>query len=161
MTRRSDLVSAIKAMCETTSVRGERLRIGLDIVSVDWFARQLANGESSFICSAFTPDERAYCSGRPERFAVRWAAKEAVAKAIGTGFRGLRPRDIEIIHLPDGRPEIMAAFDSTWPNHAHTWNWALTLCHEGDAAVAVAVGAPPDQFPLDPGINPPPFQLKE
>lgn len=66
-------------------------RVGIDVVSVAWFARQLAShpaGAAPIELSSFTSAERTYCAGRPERYAARWAAKEAVAKAIGTGFRG-------------------------------------------------------------------------
>lgn len=142
MTDSPDLVPAMLAMCESTAAHGATIRVGLDVVSVAWFARQLGQGEdTAFVRTAFTPAERAYCAGHPERFAVRWAAKEAVSKAIGTGFRGLRPADIEIVHHPDGRPDITAAADSMWPHEAHAWAWALTLCHEGDAALAVAIGS--------------------
>lgn len=145
MTPRTDLVSAILAMCESTAAHGVRFRVGLDVVSIGWFARQLAAGKpTAFTRTAFTAGERAYCSDRPERFAVRWAAKEAVAKAIGTGFRGLRPGDIEIVHQPDGRTEVAAVANVTWPYQAQSWAWEVTLCHEGDAALAVAVGRPPD-----------------
>ena len=124
------------------------------MVSIAWFARQLGAGEdTAFVRSTFTPAERAYCAARPERFAVRWAAKEAVAKAIGTGFRGLRPGDIEILHHPDGQAEVTAAPNSTWPYQAHTWAWTLTMCHEADAALAVAVGAAPHPT-LPPRVNP-------
>jgi holo-[acyl-carrier protein] synthase len=142
MTKSPDLVPAILAMCESTVEHGAAIRVGLDVVSIAWFAQQLGGGEdTAFVRTAFTPAERIYCAGRPERFAVRWAAKEAVAKAIGTGFRGLRPGDIEILHHPDGRADVTAGADSTWPHEAHAWAWALTLCHEGDAALAVAIGS--------------------
>src|SRR5687768_9792578 len=99
MTNQPNLAAAILAMCESTAAHGTTMRVGLDVVSVAWFARQLRKGEdTAFIRTTFTSSERAYCDGRPERFAVRWAAKEAVAKAIGTGFRGLRPGDIEVLH---------------------------------------------------------------
>ncbi len=118
-------------------------RVGIDVVSVAWFARQLAGhlaGTAPIEQSAFTSAERNYCSGRPERYAARWAAKEAVAKAIGTGFRhGLRPADIEVHHHPEGRPLLSPADGSTWPEAAHRWHWSLSLCHEEDAAIAIAI----------------------
>lgn len=142
MTNGQDLVPAILAMCETTAARGATTRVGLDVVSIAWFARQVRHKEdTAFVRTAFTQEERAYCAGHPERFAVRWAAKEAVAKAVGTGFRGLRPGDIEIRHHSDGRVSVGATEGSVWPHEAHSWRWALTLCHEGDAAIAVAVGS--------------------
>lgn len=144
MTSQLDLAPAVLAMCQSLAARGGGLRVGVDVVSIAWFAKQLDRGEdAAFVRAAFTPAERAYCSGRVERFAVRWAAKEAISKAIGTGFRGLRPGDIEIVHLADGRAEVAAAEQSTWPYDAHKWSWALTLCHEDGAALAVAVGAQP------------------
>jgi len=124
-------------------------RVGIDVVSVAWFARTLeTTGGRAMALAAFTEAERHYCSGRPDRFAVRWAAKEAVAKAIGTGFRGLRAGDIEVLHHPDGRPALAPAPGSTWPHEAHTWQWSLSLCHEGDAAVALAVALVPRPRPV-------------
>jgi holo-[acyl-carrier protein] synthase len=145
VTPRSDLVASILAMCGSMSARGARVRVGVDGVSIGRFSRQLERGEDSpFVRSVFTSAERAYCASLPERYAVRWAAKEAVAKAIGTGFRGLRPGDIEIVRHPDGRAEVAATQGSIWPHQAHSWAWALTMCHEGDAAVAVAVSTVPE-----------------
>lgn len=118
-------------------------RVGIDVVSISWFARQLTShpaGTNPIELSSFTSAERTYCAGRPERYAARWAAKEAVAKAIGTGFRrGLRPADIEIHHHPEGQPVVRPAAGSTWPEAAHQWSWSLSLCHEEDAAIAIAV----------------------
>jgi holo-[acyl-carrier protein] synthase len=120
------------------------LRVGADVTSVAWFSRLLTRRAGQAMTRrAFTPAEQEYCAGRPERYAVRWAAKEAVAKAVGTGFRGLRPADIEIGRLPDGRPVVTAADGAAWPDGAHTWPWALSLCHENDAALAIAIATPP------------------
>ena len=59
----------------------------------------------------YTPDEIAYCEGfknRAERFAARFAAKEAAFKALGTGWRnGVRWLDVEVTHLPSGKPELV------------------------------------------------------
>lgn len=118
-------------------------RVGIDVVSIGWFERQLASpptGIHPIELSSFTSAERTYCSGRPERYAARWAAKEAVAKAIGTGFRrGLRPADIEIHHHAQGQPVVKPAAGATWPETAHEWRWSLSLCHEEDAAIAIAI----------------------
>jgi holo-[acyl-carrier protein] synthase len=117
--------------------------VGIDITSVGWFARVLpTRAGQAMTRSCFTTAERDYCAGRPDRYAARWAGKEAVAKAIGTGFRGgLRPGHIEVLHRPDGRP-IVAAPGTGWPNDAHRWRWAISLSHENDAAVAIAIATP-------------------
>jgi holo-[acyl-carrier protein] synthase len=148
------LAQDVLAMCQTRAAQGDVCKIGVDVVSVAWFKRQIAKGpDSAFVRRAFTDGERGYCAGRPERLAVRWAAKEAVAKAIGTGFRGLRPGDIEVIHHHNGEPSLSPAAQSVWPHEAHRWNWALTLCHEGDAALAVAVAILPCDLTANPLLS--------
>lgn len=120
---------------------GTFVRVGIDVVSVAEFKKILdSSGGPQFIDGAFTPDEQAFCNARLARLAVRWAAKEAVAKAIGTGFRGLRPKEIEVTHHADGHPTVAPAAGASWPRQAATWQWAISLSHEGDAAVALAVG---------------------
>jgi holo-[acyl-carrier protein] synthase len=81
----------------------------VDVVAVERIARLLDDNE----CAAdalFTTRERRYCRGRRrsgEHFAARFAAKEAVLKAFGTGMSaGMRWTDIEIVHEPSGRPAI-------------------------------------------------------
>ena len=59
----------------------------------------------------FTADEIAYCEqfkNKAERYAARFAAKEAAFKALGTGWRdGVRWRDVEVTHQPSGKPELV------------------------------------------------------
>lgn len=120
------------------------VHIGVDVVSVSAFSHLLTTaGGKAMARTAFTEAEREYAAGRPERLAARWAAKEAAAKAIGTGFRALQPGDIEVLHHPDGHASLAPADGGTWPRDAHTWTWSLTLCHEGDAALAFAIALAP------------------
>jgi len=116
------------------------IRVGVDVVSISGFGVTMATkGGAAFVRTRFTEAERAYCEERPERLAARWAAKEAVAKAIGTGFRGLRPSQIEIVHQPWGEPTVDHVGDRPWPDGADRWQWSLSIAHEGDVAVAVAL----------------------
>lgn len=116
------------------------IRVGVDVVSISGFGSTLATkGGAAFLRTRFTEAERAYCQERPERLAARWAAKEAVAKAIGTGFRGLRPSQIEIVHQTSGEPTLNPIGNRPWPDGANGWLWSLSIAHEGDAAVAVAL----------------------
>ncbi len=116
------------------------IRVGIDVVSISGFGLTLATkGGAAFVRTRFTEAEQASCDSRPERLAARWAAKEAVAKAVGTGFRGLRPRQIEIVHQPWGEPTVRRVGHDPWPNGADGWQWSLSIAHEGDAAVAVAL----------------------
>jgi holo-[acyl-carrier protein] synthase len=84
------------------------LGIGVDMVEVADLARRL---ERSTIANAFSEAERAYAEARPERrdavLATRWAAKEAFAKALGTGIRAQWPlNQIEVVRQEGGAPTI-------------------------------------------------------
>ena len=146
------LVLDTRRILGTLSIDDERIALGVDVVAVSEFARILAtpSGEA-FASRTFSAGELAYCDGRANRLAARFAAKEAVAKAIGTGFRGIRPSQIEVLHGADGQPSVQAAGPQEWPEAAHLWRWALSLSHDGDAAVAVAIAVRPagDHAPTD------------
>lgn len=81
--------------------------LGVDIVEIDRI-RRILKRSPSFASKVFSEAERAYCEGSsiPDtHFALRFAAKEAVVKALGTGFsRGIGVRDIEVGRLASGRP---------------------------------------------------------
>jgi holo-[acyl-carrier protein] synthase len=103
-------------------------------------ARQLSGPSGQrFLATRFTSAELADSRGRTDRLAARWAAKEAVAKAIGTGFRGLRPAMIEVVKASDGNPSVQAAGDMAWPHEAQKWKWEISLAHDGNVAIAVAM----------------------
>lgn len=82
------------------------LGLGVDIVEIDRMARALAR-HPRMKERIFSAAERAYCEkrSRPEvHFALRFAAKEAVLKALGTGFSGMRFADVEVVREVSGRP---------------------------------------------------------
>jgi holo-[acyl-carrier protein] synthase len=83
---------------------------GIDIAEVDRITHAIARFGSRFKERVFTADEIRYCeskANKTERYAARFAAKEAAMKAIGTGWsRGVRWRDFEVRRLPGGRPTI-------------------------------------------------------
>jgi len=86
------------------------LGIGNDIVECLRIARMIERHGELFISRVYTPREIEYCSARKaatQHYAGRWAAKEAVLKAMGTGWvRGLHWRDIEVRNERGGRPII-------------------------------------------------------
>ena len=83
---------------------------GIDIEEVERIDRLLQNRGKKFLERVFSRGEAEYCMRkmRPaEHLAARYAAKEAVAKALGTGFsRGVRLRDIEVVAVDKGPPEV-------------------------------------------------------
>src|SRR3954465_7308378 len=84
---------------------------GIDISEVPRIAESIAKFGDRFLHRIFTEEERRYCeskANRVERYAARFAAKEAAMKAIGTGqSRGVTWQDLEVSHLPGGRPTVL------------------------------------------------------
>jgi holo-[acyl-carrier protein] synthase len=85
--------------------------IGVDLCEVDRIEAAIGRFGERFLTRLYTPAERAYCESKPnrmERFAGRFAAKEAAMKAIGTGWsRGVSWRDFEVSRLRSGQPVIV------------------------------------------------------
>lgn len=83
---------------------------GVDLCEVDRIREAVERYGERFLKRIYTPREIAYCqskANRYERFAARFAAKEAGMKAIGTGWRGgVRWVDFEVVNLPSGRPTL-------------------------------------------------------
>jgi|SRR5579859_1171284 len=69
---------------------------GVDIVELERFARILNVGGQQFLRCVYTEAEQTFCAGRLPQLAVRFAAKEAVSKALGTGIEGIDWGEIEI-----------------------------------------------------------------
>jgi holo-[acyl-carrier protein] synthase len=84
--------------------------IGVDLCEVDRLEAAIGRHGERFLARIYTPAERRYCESKAnkmERFAGRFAAKEAAMKAIGTGWsRGVGWRDFEVIRTPSGQPII-------------------------------------------------------
>jgi holo-[acyl-carrier protein] synthase len=84
--------------------------IGTDIVECLRIAQMIERHGELFITRVYTPYEIKYCQSRrqaTQHFAGRWAAKEAILKALGTGWRrGISWRDIEVRNEPGGRPVV-------------------------------------------------------
>jgi holo-[acyl-carrier protein] synthase len=89
------------------------LGIGTDIVECLRIAKMIERHGELFVGRVFTAHEIDYCSTKKaatQHFAGRWAAKEAVLKALGTGWvRGITWRDVEVRNQPGGKPTIRLA----------------------------------------------------
>jgi holo-[acyl-carrier protein] synthase len=84
--------------------------IGIDVVQNERIRDSLARFGDRFINRIYTEGEKEYCSKSANpalHYAARWAAKEAAFKALGTGWSaGVKWKDIEVIRLPSGKPEL-------------------------------------------------------
>lgn len=85
---------------------GYEIHAGVDRVELEEFSRILTTGGDEFLGTVYTDGERDHCGGRLDRLAARFAAKEAAAKALGTGLRGVGPRKIEVVSETNGRPRL-------------------------------------------------------
>jgi len=93
-----------------------------------------------FLDRVYTPAEQAYCRGRAERLAGRFAAKEAVSKALGTGIRSLRWRDIEILPNRRGRPTVYLHGKAADRARAMGGEWlSVSITHTDELAVAFVI----------------------
>ncbi len=118
---------------------------GIDLVEVTRIAKMLANHEDRFRDRLFTAAEQAYCESSPKRraehYAARFAAKEAVLKAIGTGWRdGIAWTDIEILRAPSGKPSIiLTGRAAAIALEQGISSWHVSMTHTGTHAEASAI----------------------
>lgn len=118
--------------------------VGTDLIELTRIARLFSAYGDRLLHKLFTSEERSYFAGWADpvpRIAGRFAAKEAVMKALGTGWaEGVRWRDIEVIRHPSGKPEIvlhgrcLEIFASMGAERAY-----CTITHSRDYAMAVVV----------------------
>ncbi len=117
---------------------------GIDIAEVPRIAESIARFGERFLNRVFTEGEIKYCdskANRVERYAARFAAKEAAMKALGTGWsHGVRWRDIEVRRQPGGRPTIVFHGKAAeFAAQLGTKNVALSLTHTEDQAFAQVI----------------------
>jgi holo-[acyl-carrier protein] synthase len=115
--------------------------LGIDIIKVERIAAALRRHGDRFPRRVLTESEQRYVRNRPQNFAGRWAAKEAVSKVLGLGVRGVGWRDIEIARLPTGQPEVrLHGRAATRAEQLGMGRIAVSISHEGEYAVAIAFG---------------------
>lgn len=121
------------------------LGLGIDVIEVKRVEASLSRFADRFEERVFTAGERRYCRGKKKRaaesYALRFAAKEAVAKAMGTGIRGgVDFADIEVSTDALGRPSVtLHGVAATEARGRGIETFHLSLSHEGELAVAFAV----------------------
>ncbi len=116
------------------------LATGVDMIEIARIERAAVRHGERFYRRFFTERERAYCADRPDRLAGRFAVKEAVAKAMGTGIGDVNWTDIEIVCDGRGKPELVL-HNQAWAlaNSLGLDNWSISLSHTNTHAIGFAV----------------------
>ncbi len=128
-------------MDATPTIPAGTAELGLDIIRVDRIRDALERFGERFVGRVLTPAEARYVRGRPETFAGRWAAKEAVSKVLGLGVRGIGWRDIEIERLPTGQPAVrLHGRAAARASQLGLDRVAVSITHEREYALAIAFG---------------------
>src|SRR5438445_8255715 len=131
-------------------------RVGVDVAAIPRIAEAHRRFGSRFLRKFLSDREIAYCAESPERWAGRWAAKEAIGKAMPSGVPRPRMRDVEILPSDDGRPHVRVAPATTLAGRTVD----VSIAHDGHFAIAVAVI--PDSGPRIRQPAPPPgFRLPD
>jgi holo-[acyl-carrier protein] synthase len=122
------------------------LGLGVDIVEIERMKTALER-TPRMKERIFSEDERSYCEHRPRpwvHYAMRFAAKEAVLKALGTGFAGMRFRDVEVVRDGNGRPTprlLGRAAERAEELGVIEMHLSLSFTHTTAVASAVAITA--------------------
>jgi holo-[acyl-carrier protein] synthase len=118
--------------------------LGLDISEIDRIEAALTRHGSAILRRLYTAAEVSYCESHKnkfERYAGRFAAKEAAMKALGTGWRrGVRWLDIEVVREPSGKPTLrLAGVAASIAQRLGVKNISLTITHSGNLALAEVI----------------------
>lgn len=117
------------------------LSVGVDIIEIDRVAATLARFGDRFLQRVYTTGEIAYCRGRAPQLAARFAAKEAVMKALGTGTRGVGWQEVEVTRKRSGEPGVaLHGRAATRAEKLGIDRLALSLSHSRNYAVASVIG---------------------
>ena len=115
--------------------------IGIDIVEIARIQRAIDHWGEGFLHRVYTDLELRLCDKKPSSLAARFAGKEAVMKALGTGTKGISWREIEILAEPSGKPTVH--LHGKAQNQADGLGLArlvISLSHSKEHAIAFVVG---------------------
>ncbi len=118
--------------------------LGVDIAEIDRIEAAIGRHGQAFLDRVFTPGEIAYCERHKkkfERYAARFAAKEATMKALGTGWRnGVRWVDLEVVREPSGKPTMrLHGRARELADALGVKNISLSQTHSGNTAFAQVI----------------------
>ncbi len=119
----------------------QALLVGVDFIEIARMERACRRWGERFRTRVFTPAELELCSGELPCLAARFAAKEAVAKALGTGIGPISWREIEVLRDGCGRPFLkLSGKAMARAEELRVKGWSVSLAHSRTMAIAFVVG---------------------
>jgi holo-[acyl-carrier protein] synthase len=118
-----------------------KIAVGVDIIEIDRFQKAASSSRGSFLRRIYTDAELETSNNKPSSLAARFAAKEAVMKALGTGAKGINWKEIEVLSTSDGAPFIQLygkACDKA--REIGVSQFSVSLSHSKQYAIAMVVG---------------------
>ena len=117
-----------------------KLRNGVDLIETHRIAAALDRQGDAFLKRIYTAAEQQLCGGNTQSLAARFAAKEAVSKALGTGIGAVAFTEIEILRAPSGEPllQLHGAAAQLALQLGITY-WSISLSHTHEHAIAMVV----------------------
>ncbi len=113
---------------------------GVDLIEVNRIERGVARHGQRFLDRFFTPQEQDFCEGRVASLAGRFAVKEAVGKALGTGIGDVRWVEIEVVCDGRGRPNlVLRGRARQLADQLGLKTWSISLSHTETHAIGLAV----------------------
>lgn len=131
------------------------LATGVDLVNIARIERIVQRYGERFLQRIYTERERTFARGRPAELAARFAAKEAVAKALGVGMRLLSPlgvgwHDVEVLNERSGRPYVVLhGRAQALAQSQGLTEWSISLSHDGGMAIAFVVALGKAKIEID------------
>lgn len=118
------------------------LRSGIDTIEISRLEEIQPAIRERFIQRVFTVGERRQARDRNDVLSGLFAAKEAVSKALGTGIGYVSWQEIEILHLPTGQPTLVLHGNAEIvAQELGLSNWSVSISHDRNKAIALAVAA--------------------
>ncbi len=118
------------------------IKTGIDIIEITRIQGALDRYGDRFLQRVFTPAEITECRGRADALAVRFAAKEATTKALGTGIGPVSWREVETLHKRSGEPYlILHGRADLIAKYLGLTTWTVSLSHSRENAIAVVVAS--------------------
>ncbi len=118
------------------------LSVGVDIIEIERIAKALERFGDRFLERIYTRAEVDHCRGRVAELAARFAAKEAISKALGTGIYGLSWPEMEILPDPLGQPQVyLHGSAQKRASVLGLTDFAISLSHSQEYAVAFVVAS--------------------